>query len=162
MAEMMPLYEVQKKFLEVIDEETGEIKISEEEFEELVKAEENALEYFIRLYKNKMAYAKALREEEKLLAERRHRIEKTCDGIIQKLDKHMQGNKYECKSGSLNYRKSTAAVPTDEMEFLKWDGRFLYGSSTFTPDKESIKRAINEGTDIPGWAIETRNNASIK
>lgn len=162
MAEWMNLYEVQQKFLEVIDEETGEIKISEEELEELIKSEEMALEYFIRLYKNKMAFVKALREEEKLLADRRHKIEKSCEGILGSLDKYLQGNKYECKSGSLNYRKSTAVVPTDEMSFLKWEGRFLYGSASFVADKDAIKRAINEGSEIPGWAIEQRLNASIK
>lgn len=160
MDKFMTLYEVEQKFIEAIDEETGEILISEEEFENLVKNEEQGLEYFIRLYKNKKAYAEALKAEEKSLKERRERLEKSMDGIKERLDAYLKGNKFECVSGKVNYRKSTS-TNVDMEAFLQWDGRFPYLKFEPTADKKALAELVDNGAEIPGVTREVKMNCSI-
>lgn len=162
MAEWMPLYEIKQQYINAIDEETGEILLSEEEFEKLMESEKMAMEYFIRLYKNKMAYVKALKDEEDALKARRDKVKKSADSIFAKIEKHLNGDKYECGSGVISWKIGNSAVQTDENAFMHWESRFLYGNSEFKPDKNAIKKAIAEGTKIPGWEVQQNNNMSIK
>lgn len=161
MQEYMSLYEVEQKFMEVIDQDTGEVLCSEEEFDNLMANEENGIEYFIRAYKNKQAYAKALKDEETALKKRREAAEKAMENIKNRLDRHMAGQRYECPSGAINYRKSTTTDAVDLDAFLKWDGRFQYLEFDPKPKKKEIGEAIKAGTEIPGFVQTEHLNCSI-
>mgnify|MGYP000917782718 FL=1 len=65
----MNIYEIDNAMFSLIDEETGEIK-GYEAFEELQMQREEKIENVALWYKNLIAESKAIREEEKALAER--------------------------------------------------------------------------------------------
>lgn len=157
----MRLYEIAHEIENLIDYETGEI-LDIEALEQLEMARDDKLRNIIRLYKNTMAEAKALKEAKMELQKRQQAKEKTCERLLNYIDSCQAGQPYECTEGRLSYRMSKKTELISEDDFFAWDGRFIYGKSELIPDKDAIKEAIGRGENIPGWAIVEHNNASIK
>lgn len=163
----MKLYEVSGKLADAIDEETGEILIPEEEFEELIKAEEQGVDHFIGLYKNAKATAAALKDEKKTMDanfdSRIKAAERVAEHAEFVLKMHLKGNKYESSVGSIKYRKSTRCEATDLSQFMKWDGRLEYlAYADPKPKLDDITEAIKSGELIPGFALVDYQNMNIK
>lgn len=157
----MTIFQIDEAMMSLIDMETGEIT-DIEAFEALEQDMEQKKRNYICFYKNLAAECTALRDAEKELADRRHKKEKTMENLLNLLDYHQQGAKWECTEGVIKYTKSTATEQTDEQAFLEWDGKWNFGDTEFKADKKAIKEAIKSGTEIPGWTVTERQNISIK
>lgn len=157
----MTIFEIEAEIRNLIDEETGEVT-DLEAIEKLEMAADQKRRNIICYYKNEASEAMAIRELEKELADRRHKHEKKMDSLLNLLDYIQQGQKFECTEGVVKYTKSKSVEQTDEMAFLQFKDRFLYGTTEFKADKNAIKAAIKDGTEIPGWAVTEKNNISIK
>lgn len=157
----MKLYEIKEEFMKLFDEETGEI-YDIEALEKLEMAEEEKIRNIICQYKQLMAEASLLKAEEQNLAKRRKARENSAEWLLNYVDKHLEGRDYETTEGKLSHRKSTKCEMTDELAFLEWDQRFMYGKSEFIANKKDIGDAIKNGIIIPGWSRVDYMNASIK
>lgn len=164
--EFIKLYEVNQKIMDAIDMETGELLIPEEEFDALIKAGDDGCEYFTALYKNAKATMDALKTEKKARDEdfdvRIKACERTMERASRILSNHLNGEKWEGKSGKISYRKSTATVETDKEAFLNWEGRFQYMEFEPKIHLADIGKAIDSGEKIVGFAREERQNIQIK
>lgn len=158
----IPLYAINQRLLSAIDEETGEILISEAELDDILKNEEQGIEHFIGLYKNALATADAYRNEAKRLIDRARAAEHVAEKAMERLDKHQDGRTYECVAGKISYRKSTTCDEVDADAFNAWPNKALYGQyGDFKPDKKEIARALKTGAQIPGFKLTEHNNISI-
>lgn len=158
----MKLYEIDEAIYTCFDAETGEI-LDEEKLNGLLMAREQKLEGVALAVKNLTAEAKAIREEEKTLAERRQSLERKAESYKNWLDRTLEGSKFETARVKCSFRKSTRVEVNDN--FVEWaieNNRLdLCKVSVPTPDKMLIKSAIQDGEDLPAHLIES-NTLSIK
>lgn len=158
----MTLYEISSEMLKLINQETGEIE-DIEAFDALQMEKNEKVENVGLWVKNLTAEVKALREEEKNLAERRHAAERK----IERLEKYIvYANGYEKFSTprvSISFRKSSSVEVGDD--FLPWamaNAEDLLTYSAPTVNKTAIKQAINEGREVVGAAIVENKSISVK
>ena len=157
----MNIYEIEQEILNLIDPETGEIK-DFEAFEALNMARDEKIENIAMWIKNLNAEAKAIREEEKNLAERRTASENKAESLKKYLDRILNGEKFSTAKIAISYRKSDAVEIADEESFIKTaDGAYLVPQAPKI-DKNAIKQALKNGVVISGVKLVERNNIQIK
>ena len=100
----MTLYEIDKEIQALITED-GEIE-DIERFDALAMERDKKIENVGCWVKNLDAEAAAMREEEKTLAERRHRLESKAERLRAYLDHALDGAKFESPRVAISYRKS--------------------------------------------------------
>lgn len=158
----MNIYEIDAAMLSLVDEETGEIK-DYEAFEALQMERDTKVENMALWYKNLIAEGKAIREEEKTLAERRRGCENKAERLKDYLSEILQGNKFKTAKVAVSYRKSTAV--DIEPDFIEWAQNNADGLLTYKepePNKTAIKDALKAGAEIPFAGMVERQNISIK
>lgn len=135
--------------------------------DELEMQRDAKIENVLLYIKSRIALGKAIREEEKELANRRKAIELqverlkgyVSDSILSHGDKSFETAKVKA-----TFRSSTATIcllsekPTDK----DCPPEFLREKITREPNKEAIKAALEEGKEVAGWALEKRQNIQIK
>ena len=152
----MKLYEIDEALLLGFDPETG--VIFDEAYIDALKIEqEKKTEGLCLWYKDLIANAKAIRDEEVTLAERRHVLERKAESIKGYLDRRQQGKKFETAKVAISYRKSEQ-VEIDDLTDIPLE----YTTTEIKPDKKAIKNAIKAGEAILGAHIVEMNNISIK
>ena len=162
----MTLYEINKEMDEllsrIIDPETGEITDIEALAEIQLKREEK-LEAIALVIKNKTAEAALIRAEEKELAERRRRHEKTAERLKKVLENELAGQAFETAKCSCSFRKSTGVV-IDTAAFNDWAKRHkeYVIQKDPVPDRTAIKAALMDGKKIPCAELEERINMTVK
>lgn len=160
----MNLYELKEEYLKTldsieVDEETGEVlgmdlvDLLDGAFEE--KAESVAL-----YIKELLSDAKAIREEEKALADRRAAKERKAEALKDYLANTLLAlgkQKLETPKVALGFRKSTVVEISDESlipaEFIKVKP---------SVDKAGVKAALKDGAFIPGAELKDQQNLQIK
>lgn len=153
----MNLYEINQEILSLIDPETGEI-CDYEAFEALQMEKDAKIENIVLWIKNLRSDAKALRDEEKVLAERRKAAENKAERLAAYLETILQGEALETAKFKVSFRKTEKAVIDD---ITKIPEAYLnYGDPT--ADKNAIKAAIKAGKFIDGAHVEETNSISIK
>lgn len=160
----MRLYEINaalEALLNQVDEETGELTCDMEQLEALTLARDEKLEGMALYIKNADAEAKAIREEEKTLAERRRALENRAERARNFLSLQLMGEKFSTPRVAVSWRRSEAVelgmgfFASDENErFLKYRDP--------EPDKVAIKAALKAGEDVPGAELVARQNMQIK
>lgn len=162
----MTLYEINKEMDEVlsriIDPETGEITDIEALAEIQLKRDEK-LEAIALVIKNKTAEAALIRAEEKELAERRRRHEKTAERLKKVLENELAGQAFETAKCSCSFRKSTGVI-IDTAAFNDWAKRhkeYVIPKDP-VPDRAAIKAALIDGKKIPCAELEERINMTVK
>lgn len=161
----MKLYEINaalEALLEMVDPETGELVCDMDQLEELTIAREEKLEGLALYTKNMDAMAKAIREEEKALAERRRNLENRSERAKNYLTEMLAGEKLTTSKVAVSYRKSEAVELGEE--FLPWavanDAYLRYKDPE--PDKAMIKSALKAGIIIPGAELVSKTSVQIK
>jgi hypothetical protein len=157
----MTLYEINQQIISLINED-GEIA-DFDAFEALQLAREQKIENIGCWYKNLTAEAKAIREEEKALADRRRAAENKAERLENYLSFILNGEKYSSPRLNVTYRKSEAVEldVTDEVFMQSMDGT-EFVKVTPSINKQAIKDALKTGnTDIPAHLVE-RQNMQIK
>lgn len=158
----MRLFDIDNNILNALDraEPNEQGEFTSEELDGLMLEREAKLEN-IGLYIKELEYqAKALREEEKSLAERRQQAEKKVDWLKQ----------YAAASvanfGALETSRIKMTVRTSEsieiLDDTKLPPEFMRSKTTWTPDKTMIKEAIRNGEIVEGATIIIKNNLQIK
>lgn len=160
----MTLYEIDaqlEEMLEQVDPETGELLCDMEQLEALSLERDQKLENLALYVKNRDAEAKAIREEEKALADRRRSLERKAERARDFLARMLAGEKFTTAKVAVSWRKSEAVEIG--MSFFSTDAneRFLRYKDP-EPDKAAIKAALKAGEEITGAELVTNLNMTIK
>ena len=125
-------------------------------------ARDEKIENVAMWIKNLNAEAKAIREEEKNLAERRKSAENKSESLEKYLDMILSGEKFSTAKIAISYRKSVAVNIADEETFTK---TACPSYLTYQPpkiDRKAISEALKSGAVIEGAELVERNNIQIK
>lgn len=161
----MTLYEINEKILALVDPETGEL-MDYEAFTALNMAREEKLENICKWVKDLTAEAAAIKSEETALYERRKAKEHKAESLKTYLARILDGESFECPSARVSYRKSEALSidNTGELaEWLDWNGYsdlVTYGEPKI--DKNSLKKLVKDGLEVPGVSVESRINLQVR
>lgn len=153
----MKLFEIDEALMQCVDQETGEI-LDEEKLDSLVIEREKKIEGVALWIKNLTAEAKAMREEEKKMAERRRVEENRINSLKGWLAYALDGQKFSTTKCAVSYRKSSSVNIND---LSKVDKKYLIPQEP-KPDKKAIKDALKSGEKIDGCTLEEKTNVSIK
>lgn len=160
----MKLYEIDHAIMECVDNETGEI-VDFDKLNALSMTREKKLEGVGIAIKNLTAEAKAIREEEKNLAERRKILVGKADGYKEWLANVLNGDKFETSKIKCKFRKSSR-VNVNEKRFGAWaishDREELLIFAEPKPNKAKLKEVILSGEEIPGVTLEETNSLTVK
>lgn len=161
----MTLFEVDQRLFDLVDPETGELT-DYEAFAALQMEREEKIENAVLYVKNLDAEAKAIREEEKLLAERRRVKEARASRLRDYIQQALCGEKFETARCAVSYRKTTALGVEDNSAAVLWleengyRDLVVYGAPTM--DKRSVTALLKSGTEIPGLSLEERQSMQVK
>ena len=161
----MSLYHIDQALENLVDHETGEV-LDFDAFEELQMARDAKIEGIVCWTKTLAAEAKAIREEEKELAERRRALEAKRDKLLGYVDRALDGAPFQTARCSVTYRKSTAVEITSMEALVKWcmdngyGGKVTYAAPTVA--KSDITSLLKAGTAIDGAELVTRMNMGVK
>jgi hypothetical protein len=160
----MKLYEIDEQIAACVDEETGEV-IDLERLIALNMERERKLEGVALWVKDLTAEAKAIREEEKSLAERRRSAEKKVESLKAWL--------LENVGSGLNTARCSVSVRTnaesprfaDEAAFINWaqtkhDELLRYKCPEI--DRTAVKQYLQSGGVIEGVTLERSQSIIIK
>lgn len=160
----MRLYEVNAALEELLnqqDPETGELTCDLEQLDALMMERDEKLEGLALYCKNCDAEAKAIREEEKALAERRRSLENKAERAKGFLAEQLAGEKFSTPKVAVSYRRSEQVEVSMAFFTEKSNERFLRFKDP-EADKAAIKAALKAGETVPGAEIVSKMNMSIK
>ena len=154
-----------------VDEDTGELKCSEEEMAKAVADLEMDFDKKILALRNSyldtMLDAKRVAAEAKVLREEAANIQKRADSLENKAERKkrfleylLKGEKFEKDGAKISYRKSEECVIDDT--FLVWAKTNRPELLTLTPKKADIKAALKNGENLRYAHIEERRHIQIK
>lgn len=161
----MNLYEINEAIMNLVDPETGEI-LDYEAFSNLAMAREEKQENMALWYKDLCAEAAAIRNEEKILAERRRACENKAERLKDFLGQMLCGSPFKTARVAVSFRTSAAVEITDEAAFIEAmeeNGMTKYLTySAPKVNKTAIKDAIKQGIEVEGAELVQRQNINIK
>lgn len=158
----MNIYEIDQAIQGLIDPETGEL-LDFEQFAALNMERESKIENMALWVKDLSAEAKAIREEEKALAERRQTAENKADRLKKYLDQILTGEKFSTSKVAISYRKASA-VQLDEgfVEWAKTNASELLRYAEPAADKTLIKDYIKAGNVLEMARLVESQSLQIK
>ena len=158
----MTLYEIDKRIIELLDPETGEL-LDYEAFEQLSMEREQKIESAALWIKEMAAEAAAIKHEETTLAERRKALERRTDSLKRYLALATGGEKFSTPRCVVSFRKTQRIVPSDG--FVQWamqngrDDLLKYAEPTVS--LTAVKAALAAGEDVPA-KIEYSVSVGVK
>ena len=163
---MRSLYEIDQELLDCVDMETGEI-LDTEKLDALQMEREKKLEGVALWIKDLNYEAAAVKEEADKLTARKKALDNKITGLKQWLLYALNGEKMKtprCNVYQTHNQKLTVVNETALVNFIKSlndPGQFLR-----FPDpelkKDEIKKALKDGYEIPGAALESTEGLVIK
>ena len=158
----MSIYEIDDAITSLVDMETGEIE-DEKRFDELQMERSKKIESTGCYYKNLIAEAKAMKEEEANLAQRRKAVENNAERIKNLLVYALKGDKFESPKVRCSYRKAKSIQVDDS--FVAWAQEHADDLLTYkepTPNRTAIKAALEDGREIEHAEIVTNESLQVK
>lgn len=167
----MILFTIQAEIQKILDsmtmdEETGELFVSDEQIQALqdleLEKEEKIKNTALYVF-NLKSDINAISEQIKVFTERKKRLEKQSERIQKFIADILQGEKREYPECIIKFTKSNSVAL--ESEFIKWaidNKRELLRFKEPEPDKTEIKKALSAGETIPYASIVQNTNISIK
>ena len=163
----MKLYEIdvaiEQLIAESVDEETGELLIDPEKLEALQLQRDVAVENLALYYKNLLAEAKAIKEEETALAARRKTTENAAERAKNYLEYALKGEKFKTPRVAISYRSSVKVEIADN--FVEWAQVHAPDFLRYKdpePDKTAIKDALKSGEYLEGASLVDTTSIQIK
>lgn len=161
----MTIYEIDARMAGLIDPETGEL-LDYEAFASLQMERDAKIENMALWYKDLTAEAKAIREEEKALAERRKSAENKAERLKGYLDEALAGESYKSAKVAVSYRRSKAVELADESAIiseLESSGHndCIYYTAPRV-NKVALARLLKDGGAVPGAELVERSNIQIR
>lgn len=155
----MTLYEIDKRIIDLIDDETGEIIDSNlDTFDELMMERSNKIENVALWIKNLRADAEAYKAEAQAFTDRKRTAERKIETLTRLLEITLRGQKFKTDRVQISYRKSDsvqidkdAKLPDEYLRFKEPE-----------PDKTALKKALKDGIKIEGAWLEERLNMQVK
>lgn len=163
----MTLYEIDKsieQLVNAVDPETGELLVDNDALDALMMERDGKIENIACFIKNLTADAKALKDEEAALAERRKAAEKKAERLKDYLTYVLGGEKFQTVKCAVSFRKSQT-VEIDE-GFTAWaektgnDNLLRYKAPE--ANKVAIKALLAQGADIPCARLTQNTSITIK
>lgn len=170
----MKLYEVNEALENLLlllepDPETGEVSADFDsvlaEINALHMERSRILEYLAKLVINCRSDAAAIKTEEDRLKERRQRVERKADRIMEILKRECGGENTDCGVATVRYRNTEKLDVSDSIATIEWLEQ--HGYDTFIRYKEpevsksDVKKLIKAGAEIPGAAIVKEQSCSL-
>lgn len=158
----MSIYDIDDAIMSLVDMETGEIE-DEKRYDELQMERSKKIENTGCLYKNLVAEAKAMKEEEANLAQRRKAVENKAERIKNLLAYALKGDKFESPKLRCSYRK-VKSVQVDD-GFVAWAHEHADDLLTYkepTPNRTAIRAAIDNGREIEHAEVVTNESLQVK
>ena len=150
-----------------VDEETGEVLLTEEELQEQLERLQIDFDQKIvelrNAYINLTAEAAALKAEKLNLAERQSKAEKAAERTKRFLAYLLKGEKFQSGVCKIGWRKSEELVCDDG--FVEWASEHCPYYLNFRqpePRKADLKQAIKQGTKFQFVSLVEKNNIQIK
>lgn len=159
------IYEIDRAIMDLVDPETGEI-LDWEALEALQLEREAKIENVACWYKNLVAEAKAIREEEKALAERRKAVEAMAERRKRYLEDALGGQKFQTARCSITFRKTTKVDLQDEQAAIEWcqkngrDDVLKYAAPEV--NKTELTKLLKDGVTIPGAELVAGLSMGVK
>lgn len=160
----MRLYEINAALEELLnqqDPETGELTCDLDQLDALMMERDEKLEGLALYVKNADAEAKAIREEEKTLAERRRSLENKAERAKGFLAEQLAGEKFSTPKVAVSYRKSEQVEVSMAFFTEESNERFLRFKDP-EADKTAIKNALKAGETVPGAELVSKTNMILK
>lgn len=158
----MSIYDIDDAILSLVDMETGEID-DEKRYDELQMERTQKVENIACYYKNLIAEAMAIKEEEVNLTRRRKAVENKAERIKNLLAYALRGEKFESPKVRCSYRKAKSIQVDDG--FVAWAEEHADDLLTYkepTPNRTAIKAAIADGREIEHAEIVTNESLQVK
>lgn len=154
----MNIYEIDQQILNCIDSETGEV-VDVEAFEILQVDRKTKIDNIACWYKQQLAEAEAIKEEEKALYNRRKTKESNAERLKAWLSETLSGEKFETSRNVIGWRKSESIniLNQDAIEEV-----YKEHIDTVNIDKAAVKKAIKAGENVTGAELLTNQNIQIK
>lgn len=153
----MNLFEIERKIMECVDMETGEI-IDSESLDKLQMDRDQKIENVALWIKNLTSEADALKAEKNAFADRQKAAENKAASLKKYLTNYLDGEKFKSEKVAISFRNSDSVDVTDisliPKEYLK--------IADPTADKTAIKNALKAGAVFDGAEIVTNRNIQIK
>lgn len=146
----MTLYEIDKRIIDLIDSETGEL-MDYEAFERLSMEREQKIENAALWIKEMAAEAAVIKHEETMLAERRKALERRTDSLKRYLALATGGEKFSTPRCVVSFRRTQRVVLNDG--FVEWamrsgrDDLLKYAEPTVS--LTAVKAALAAGEAVP-------------
>ena len=163
---MRALYDIDQDILDCVDQETGEI-IDSARLTALNIEREIKLEGVALWIKDMRAEAAAVKEEADKLTARKKALDNKIDSLKAWLLEALEGEKLNTPRCKVYQTHSQKLVVPDEGELvqflqtLKEPEKFLRFKEPELK-KDDIKKALKDGYEIPGAALETAEGLVIK
>lgn len=160
----MKLFEINAALEELLnqqDPDTGELTCDLDQLDALMMERDEKLEGLALYVKNADAEAKAIREEEKALAERRRSLENKAERAKGFLAEQLAGEKFSTPKVAVSYRKSEQVEVSMAFFTEESNERFLRFKDP-EADKTAIKNALKAGETVPGAELVSKTNMILK
>lgn len=163
--------QIEELLLSAVDEETGELLMTDEELQKQIEAIQMDFDDKIvdlrNEYINLTAEAEALKAEKQKLATRQSRAEKQAERLKRWLAYLLKGEKFQKDTVKISYRKSEEVKFDDDdpKKFVEWAQKNhpeLLTVKDPEPSKSEIKKAIKAGMEVNFAKVEPKNNIQIK
>lgn len=163
----MRIYEIDQAIEDMIanaiDPETGELILDNEALDALQMERDQKIENLALYVKDLTATAKAIRDEERALAERRQAIEKKSARLQQYLTYALQGQKFSTPRVACSFRRSeTVECGPEFIEWAKKNDVSLLRQKEPEVNRTEIKAKLKAGMTIPYTALVEKQNLTIK
>lgn len=158
----MSIYDIDEAIIKLVDADTGEIT-DEEAFDALQMERSKKIENTGLYYKNLVAEAKAIKDEEAALAQRRKAVENKAERIKALLAYGLHGEKFDSPRLRCSYRKAKSVTVDDG--FVAWAQEHADDLLTYSeprPNKAAIKEAIADGREIEHAEVVTTESVQVK
>ncbi len=163
---MASLYEIDAAIMALVDPDTGEIA-DWDAFESLQMEREKKIENVACWYKNLVAEANMLKNEEATLRARREAAERSAERRLAYLRDALCGQSFSTARCAVSFRKSPPSVQLDDEAIaLEWaaqnDRHDCIKYTAPTINKAELKKLIQSGIEVPGVQLVQGISMSIK
>ena len=163
----MNLFEINQHLRAIVnngfsaDLETGELLFNESQLNDLENTKSEKLLSISKMIKEKEAFAKSIKEQEKSMAERRKYLENEVtrlkDWALSNMD---DKDKFEDSQIKVSYSKGSESVEVLSLEAL--DPKYVVEKYSHTADKKALKEALKSGEFIEGVTLTRKPSLKIK
>ena len=144
-----------------VDLDTGELLFDDSQLGSLEETKANKFLAIAKMIKEKEAFAKSIKDQEKSMAERRRNVENEVlrlkEWALFNMD---ESDKFEDAQIKVSYSKGSESVEVENIE--KLDPKFITEKYIHTADKKALKDALKAGELIEGVTLKRTPSLRIK